>query len=75
VRHGTQRFRLGWREFEVRREFEILREELAAAIRRRVASEREAETEDAVRVLVEFLARAEQISLESYRAAAQDPEG
>jgi PAS domain S-box-containing protein len=73
-RHGTQRFRLGWREFEVRREFEILREELSAAVRRRVDSEREAEIEDAVRLLAEFIARAEQTSLESYRAAAQDAE-
>jgi PAS domain S-box-containing protein len=70
-RHGTQRFRLGWKESEVRREFEILREELSAAIRRRVASEREAEIEDAMRLLAEFLGRAERTSVESFRAAAQ----
>jgi PAS domain S-box-containing protein len=72
-RHGAQRFRLGWGESEIRREFEILKEELAAAVRRRVVSERQAEVEDSVRVLVEFVARAEQISLASFRAAAQDP--
>jgi PAS domain S-box-containing protein len=73
-RHGKQRFRLGWREFEVRREFEILREELSEAVRRRVASEREAEVQDAMRVLAEFVARAERVSLESYRAAAHGTE-
>jgi PAS domain S-box-containing protein len=72
--HGAQRFRLGWRESEVRREFEILREELAAAVRRRVHTEREAELEDAIGLLAEFLGRAEKTSLESYRTAAQHRE-
>ena len=35
-RHGSQRRRLGWGEEEIRREFQVLQEEVAAAIQRRV---------------------------------------
>ena len=37
TRHGVQRARLGWSEDEVRRDYEILLEEVLAAVRRRVA--------------------------------------
>ncbi len=36
-RHGAQRARLGWGEDELRREYAILHEELAAAVRRGLA--------------------------------------
>lgn len=58
-------------EDEIRREFEILREELTAAVRRRMRRPRQAEVEEAMRVLEEFLARAERISLEGHPAATE----
>ncbi|HEV2149036.1 MAG TPA: ATP-binding protein [Longimicrobiaceae bacterium] len=66
-RHGRQRARLGWSEAEVRREFQVLREEVAAAVRRRVQRPRQAEVEEAIGVLDGFLARAERVSIESHR--------
>jgi PAS domain S-box-containing protein len=74
-RHGAQRARLGWSEAEVRREFTILREELAAAVQRRAPARlrgpttesRRNEAERALEVLTQFLATAEQLSLESLR--------
>lgn len=70
-RHGRQRARLGWREDEIRREFQILREELAAAVRRRVRCPRQAEVEELIGVLEEAIAQAERISLESRRSVAE----
>jgi PAS domain S-box-containing protein len=70
-RHGMQRVRLGWSEDEVRREFQLLREEVAAAVRRRVRRSRQQEVEEAIGVLDEFLARAERMSLESYHGTGQ----
>jgi hypothetical protein len=74
-RHGAQRFRLGWSDDEIRREFEILAEELSAAVRRRVSTEREAEVESAIALLEEFLARAERISRMSHRTASGETPG
>jgi PAS domain S-box-containing protein len=68
-RHGRQRARLGWSEEEVRREFQILREELTAAVRRRVRRPREGEVAEVAGVLEEAIARAEEVSVESLRAA------
>ena len=75
-RHGAQRARLGWSEAELRREFVILREEVDAAIRRRLRNPRslagsgDAET-DAVRpvhdLLDHFLIRAERLSVDGHR--------
>ena len=64
--HGRQRHGLGWHPEEVRREFEILREELAAAIRRRVRGEKGVEVERAVDAVGEFVAAAERVSLAVY---------
>jgi PAS domain S-box-containing protein len=76
-RHGAQRARLGWEESEVRREFAILREEVATAIRRRAESEplgptpkvRREEAHRALEVIAHFLVNAERASLASFRAA------
>jgi PAS domain S-box-containing protein len=76
-RHGAQRVRLGWAESELRREFEILREELAAAVGRRAAiympgptpEAREDEGERALELVNEFIAVAERLSIASYRQA------
>jgi len=65
--HGRQRARLGWNEQEIRREFEILRQEVAGAVRRRVRRPRPREVEEMVQVLNEFIDRAEHVSLASYR--------
>jgi hypothetical protein len=77
-RHGAQRARLGWSEQEVRREFTILREELAAAVRRRAprdlpgptAEARAGDAERALEVLAQFVAIAERLSVASFRRAA-----
>ena len=79
-RHGTQRARLGWREEEVRREFTILHEELAAAVRRAAPprlggptpESREREARRALEVLGQFVVLAERLSVAAYRAARPD---
>jgi PAS domain S-box-containing protein len=70
-RHGEQRFRLGWTEAEVVREYEILAEEIAAAIRRHVHRERPYELDEMIDAVRKFLAAGERVSLESYRGAAR----
>jgi PAS domain S-box-containing protein len=66
--HGRQRRRLGWSEDEVRREFEILGEELAATIRRRVRGEKQSEVERAVEAVGEFVDAARRVSLAGFAA-------
>jgi hypothetical protein len=77
-RHGAQRARLGWRESEVRREFEILREEVVAAVKRRAellvgptAEARRQEAERAEEMLDLFIGVAERISLASHHTFLQ----
>lgn len=67
-RHGRQRARLGWQESELRREFAILLEELAAAVRRRLRKPREGEVEEAIRALGQFIERAELVAVASFNA-------
>jgi PAS domain S-box-containing protein len=67
-RHGAQRARLGWAEGELRREFTILREELAAAVRRRLAGEPDVALDQALTLIAGFLDRAERTSVEAHRA-------
>jgi signal transduction histidine kinase len=72
-RHGAQRARLGWGEAEVRREFQVLREELAAAVRRRVREAADVEVGEALALFGRFLDHAEAASrrtLAAGRAAA-----
>jgi signal transduction histidine kinase len=61
-RHGAQRARLGWGEAEVRREFEVLREELAAAVRRRVRETADVEVGAALALFGRFIDHAEAAS-------------
>jgi PAS domain S-box-containing protein len=68
-RHGAQRRRHGWSEDEVRREFAILREEVSAAIRRRVHPPRAKELEDAMDAMEVFIQSAERVSLASFGRA------
>jgi PAS domain S-box-containing protein len=74
-RHGAQRARLGWQESEVRREFEILREEVVAAVKRRAEllvgpnlEARRQEAERAEEMLRMIIGVAERLSLSSYNA-------
>jgi PAS domain S-box-containing protein len=67
-RHGRQRADLGWSESEVRREFQVLKEELAAAVQRRIERPRREEVVEAIEFVNEFLDRAEKISLAGLRA-------
>ncbi len=69
-RHGLQRRRFGWDEAEVRREFVILQEEVAAAIERQLKGKRDEEMEGVLRAVKTFIEASEQASLESFRAAA-----
>ena len=62
-RHGHQRALLGWSEAEVRRDYEILREEVHAAIRRHVTRGGEADTERALEVANHMLDRASERSV------------
>jgi PAS domain S-box-containing protein len=68
-RHGMQRARLGWREEEIRREFQILREELAAAVRRRVTDERDHQAKETLVALGRFVEVAERTSVASFHRA------
>ncbi|HSJ63477.1 MAG TPA: ATP-binding protein [Gemmatimonadaceae bacterium] len=78
-RHGAQRARLGWRPEEVGREFEIMEEEILAAIERagpahlRSATEaqRLEELERVVSLLRRFLAAARRLSVESHALAME----
>jgi signal transduction histidine kinase len=64
-RHGRQRERLGWSEPEVRREFEILREEVARAVRRRAPKTPDARIDRALALCGHFIEHAEQVSVRS----------
>ena len=65
-RHGRQRAHLGWAESEVRRELEVLREELHAAIRRHVTRGGELDSERAISVVNHMLDRAVDTSVRAY---------
>jgi PAS domain S-box-containing protein len=71
-RHGRQRARLGWRATEVRREFQILREELAAAVRRQIHPPRPEELDEALGILDEFLAGAQRVSQEGLQLEREE---
>jgi hypothetical protein len=66
VRHGIQRAHLGFSKAELRRDVEILREEVHAAIRRQVGRASVGDVEHALAIVNHFLDRAEQASLESW---------
>jgi diaminopimelate decarboxylase len=68
-RHGRQRARLGWRADEVRREYQILREELGAAVRRAEGS-RTTDLDQMIAALHAFIDEAERASLDAFTAAA-----
>jgi PAS domain S-box-containing protein len=78
-RHGAQRARLGWQERELRREYEILREEVVAAVKRRAEmlvgptpEARRQEAERAEEMLNLYIDLAERVSLASFHASMQE---
>ena len=59
-----------WSEEEVRREFEILREEVSAAIQRRIPPRHpEVQLDDAFEAALTFVTAAERIALEPWPSA------
>jgi signal transduction histidine kinase len=65
--HAEQRRRLGWAEPEVRRDFEVLREEVEACIRAHLAPGEGADA--ACAVASRLLRQSERIGLQAHRAA------
>jgi hypothetical protein len=65
-RHGENRRDLNWTAAEVRREFEIVREEVAAAITRRVRNASQEDMDSALDAVAHFITMAEEASLESH---------
>jgi signal transduction histidine kinase len=69
ARHGAQRARLGWTEHALRREYEILTEEIRALIRRSVPPEA-ARATGALDAVTNLLAQAEASSLAGFHGRA-----
>jgi len=69
-RHGAQRYRLGWDESALEREFALLREVLESELGARL-SDRGAAAHRARELLARFVAQAEQVSRRALRHAAQ----
>jgi PAS domain S-box-containing protein len=69
--HGGQRAQLGWTEEALRREFQILREEVDEGVRRSVPAG--TDVGDVLHVLGRFLERAERISVLAWRRARVAP--
>jgi PAS domain S-box-containing protein len=70
-RHGAQRCRLGWAEPEVVREFEILQDEVRAAILRRLHGHHPEQLEGALDAVRTFIQAAQEASLGSFRLTSQ----
>jgi signal transduction histidine kinase len=71
--HGIRRYAQGWSEAGVRRDHQILREEIERAVRSRnrshVTPARSHEVEEAVKLLLHLVDAAEDISVDSWRRA------
>jgi len=66
-RHGAQRQRLGWTEAALRREFMIVREELARVIRTASEFGDPLPVEDGLTVLGRFLDQAEYVAVRALK--------
>jgi len=69
--HAEQRRRLGWSEGELRRDYEVLREEVDRCVRAHVPPGEGAEA--AAAIAGRLLQQTQRISLQAYRAAAPAP--
>lgn len=68
-RHGAQRFRLGWSEAALYREYEIIRQEVETVIRQAAPPGTEGVVNRAIAILRESPDRAEGTSLDGFRSA------
>jgi PAS domain S-box-containing protein len=68
--HGRQRYRLGWTEGQVAREYEILEDEVLTAVHRRVPETR-GDISAAVEVIVRLLSRAADIGARAFRQVSR----
>jgi hypothetical protein len=66
--HGRQRYRIGWNEMQVAREYDILAEEGEAFLRRYLPEEQD-ETAAAIVIIRQLLTRAREVGLRAYRHA------
>ncbi len=73
--HGDQRAQLGWTEAALRREAQILREEVETLVRSRSEALAGADVEGALELLTRLLNRASQISLRTLRRRIAGREG
>jgi len=72
--HGKRRRAQGWTETAVRRDHQLLREELERAVRGRLRNRSNAGTvEEAVQLLLRLVSNAERISVEGWRSADDVP--
>ena len=72
--HGRRRREQGWTETAVRRDHELLREELERAVRTRLRGRASsASVEEAVHLLLRLLGNAERVSLNAWRHADDTP--
>ena len=71
-RHGARRHAQGWDEAAVRRDHQILREEVERAVLERMGGA-SAEADAALTVLLRLIDRAEAISVAAWRRAAAAP--
>ena len=68
-RHGATRYRMGWTEAALAREYEILRDEVEAAVERQRTLASARGSDDALRVLRLLLARSEELARAGYQGA------
>ncbi|HEY7767730.1 ATP-binding protein [Longimicrobium sp.] len=68
-RHGDQRRRLGWKPGEVRRQFEIVRDEVDTLIRRDIAQRTDADIGAALGIVKRLLEEAERVTLTRFDAS------
>ncbi|HYD54034.1 MAG TPA: ATP-binding protein, partial [Gemmatimonadaceae bacterium] len=66
--HGSRRFAQGWDEAAVRRDYQILREEIERAIRGRLRAG--ADVDAAIAVLIRLIERAEAVGIAGWRQAS-----
>jgi hypothetical protein len=69
LHHGARRHAQGWSEAGMRRDYQVLREEVARAVRGRLGAERPG-LDDALRVVTGLIDRAEAVSVGAWRRAA-----
>jgi hypothetical protein len=70
-RHGSQRYRLGWNEAALRREFMIVREELERIVRDASTAGDPLPVEDGILVIGRFMDQSEYVAVKALNAASK----